>query len=306
MLKKSIQGLLNINHQQIKENPQTYQQQWLGNWSALVSDCEPDNFQKIKIIQEHIEKLGGDEQHEFWELNEQLKRPLQQMFQDANKGGQVADLFKQLQKQLEKIKPPRQTLMARFMNHFKLLFSWHETAFDLWLETYPEQQHAIQQTIEQLAKAKRRLKQQNNSFETELEQITGSINKIEQVTDLLTELLQSWQQLDQPTETSELTQREFLPKLKERVIELQQQLLIARQTLMSLELFMQQNQDQINGIKHAVQTTEPVLRITASLSLLNKQRDSLTEQQNIKPVSIKETRNVVADALSLIDQLKTQ
>lgn len=305
MLKNSIQGLLNINHQQLTENPLAYQQQWLGKWSDLVSACDSENFQQIKTVQELIEQLGLDEQHQFWQSNEQLKRPLQQMIQDANKGGQVAELFKQLHKQLEKIKPPRQTLMARFMNHFKLLFSWHETAFDLWLETYPEQQHAIQQTVEQLAKAKRRLKQQNNSLETEQKQIAGSISKLEQVTDLLNDLQQSWQQHDQPTEPPEFIQQEFLPKLQERIIELQQQLLIARQTLMSLELYMQQNQDQINGIDHAVQSTEPVLRITASLSLLNNRSNNLVEQQNIKPVSIKETRNVVADALSLIDQLKS-
>lgn len=312
-------GMIELDHQQLAQNLGTYLVSKVDEWLAMVADVDHEDYKRIKELSDGLEQLGRTEQESVWQLNDQLKHPLHQLMIDAKGGGQVATLLQQLQNLMVKIKPPKRSLLASFKSMFRLLFSWHDSAWQLWLESYPEYKQEIITVSNELEKLKRRLQRDNKILSSDHHEMESRILKLEHCYDLLG-LIEEKLSLgladhtDTSKHSNQMFKDELIPPVQQRIIELQQQLLISRQAVMTLELFIQQNKSSVKGIEQAIYTTQSVVDVTAGIVLVNNRKKSMeafSDQAQspglkVDTQQLKQARLIIDQALGQVDEVKQE
>ena len=250
-----------------------YLQQKSHDLVSWVSSVDPDNHRLVAQVHDALAELGRGEQQAYWQLNHRLVQPLQQLMADTEAGGRVASLLRQLQQQVADMQPPKQRLTwkARFL----LLFSWRQTAFQMWLDRFPEEQQTLRGLMDRLQAEQKQLRRDNHILQDDLVALNQGLAALSGVFDFVAALeAQLKQSLSSQSMASvrTLIQDEWLPPVQQRLIELQQQLLIARQGVMTLELIIQQNQTLIRDIDQAVVTTTAALDVAAGIALAKHQQ----------------------------------
>ncbi|MFK8010837.1 MAG: hypothetical protein AB8B80_02270 [Marinicellaceae bacterium] len=269
--------LLEVNQEDYKNNPVLYANQYTEEWVSYLLAIDASDYDQINQLKQLVSKLGQKQQQSFWQSNTGLSRLLENQIHDLSGKEKSTKLIQQLHKHVLKIKPPKHTLWMRLFNQFKLLFSIKETVWEMWLESYPSQKSQILTITSKLEKIKKTLKNEMSLLVPEHIKMDQHLVLLENYCDILSELdtrMAQELQLNQSMSkaSQELIQSEILPQLHNRIIELQQQLLIARQTLMTLDLFIHQAESHIKNIDQTNQTMLAAVEITASLFVL-KQSD---------------------------------
>jgi uncharacterized protein YaaN involved in tellurite resistance len=312
-LKTKSHGLIKLNHSLFAESPEPYIQKLTNQWLGIVATTDTSDFSRINNLKESLSQLGQSEQQALWKLNNSLKHPLEKLMRDAEGGGVVTQLLRDLQVLILKIKPPKQSIWNSLFNMFKLLFSVKESIWHIWIEAYPANKKQIMNVTESLEKQKRQLTRDNSVWLSDKNTLHQHMLKLESSFDMMTCFEKnishemSYNQ-DISSGTNQIVVDELLPVLQQRLIELQQQLLIARQSFMTMDLFIRQNDSQIKGIDQAIYTTTSAIEVTASIYMLKQ-----SAQSNIKLGStINHNKNVVLNvgklknARQLIDKALKQ
>lgn len=297
-------GLIKVGHQRFISSPQiqleSLSQQWLKQALTVASDSQ------IKRTKHGLLALGDQEQQAFWQVNNRLKLPLEQLMKSAQAGGQATKLLKQLHDTVLKIKPPNKSFWGRFFSMFKLLFSVKESAWEMWVESYPALQQKINQITEQLSAQQKQLARDNQMLLSEKSELDAHLLHLEHIVELATHLISVIEQQTIERSTESSWHDEWLPAIQKRTLELQQQLLIARQSVMSLELFISQNENQIRGIDQSINSTTAAMKVTASIYVLEQagQAASVTAAVNKKQVN--HADGLIAAALSKMELAHNQ
>jgi len=277
-------GLIELNHSQFAQAPEIYKKQLTDLWLDAVLATEVTDYAQIKDITDNLNNFGQIEQQAFWQLNNQLKSPLDKIIRDADIGEKIIQCLQQLQLTVLKIKPPKKSFFISFINSFKLLFSLKESAWHMWLEDYPIHKLKILNISEQLESYRKQLKLNNALLLSNMTALQNQMKLLESSFDVISHMEKSISDdsihnQDLSSETRILIINELLPVMQRRLIEMQQQLLIARQSVMTIELFIRQNESQMRDIDQAVTTTTAAIDVTAHIFMI-KQADALMKKNN--------------------------
>jgi len=303
--------LIEFNHQQYKEVGEGYKQQLANQWFEHVKAVDPNDFDRIHQLKEAVYQFGKKQQHDFWTFNTGLKGILDRQIRDAKELQKSTELLQDLQLCVLKTKPPKNTFLQGFMNMFKLLFSDKESAWEMWLESYPTYKEKITAITAQLESKKDKLKRDNSILGKDKGILNNHILALENSFDAMSYLEeQSDLAIMSNTELSP-DQQQFLvddlvPIKKQRIIELQQQLLIARQAAMTLDLFIGQNESQIRGIDQAIYTTTSAMEVTASIFVLKQSELTINQSNTLNSQKLKQARHMVDTALKELEQTKIE
>ena len=306
-LTTTINGLIDIDHLQAAKQPDVYFDRLSSQWLDLLNLVGVKDYQQINQIITALFELGKAEQKGFWVLNERMKYPLQKRMAESQGGGEVVQLLRALQVKVLQIKPPEHTFFSTFKNMFKLLFSWHQSAFQLWLESYPQHKKELSEIVSQLEQLKRQLKTDNTMLLVDQNDLTAQVDKLENCFDLLCRLEDKLKG-ETAVNCQKLIDDEFLPPVQQRIIELQQQLLIARQAVMTLELFIHENESQLRSIDQAVYTTTSVIDVTTGIVMVQQSKENLAQiNENISDhKKLKQARQLIDNALKQMDDVRNQ
>ncbi|WP_223789107.1 toxic anion resistance protein [Marinicella meishanensis] len=261
-------------------NADAYLQQKSQELVSWVASVDPDNHRLVTQVHDALAELGRHEQQAYWQLNHRLVQPLQQLMADTEAGGRVSSLLRQLQQQVADMQPPKQRL--NWKERFLLLFSWRQTAFQMWLDRFAENQQALSGLMDRLQAEQKQLRRDNHILQDDLVALNQGLAALSGVFDFVAALeAQLKQSLSGQSMASlrALIQDEWLPPVQQRLIELQQQLLIARQGVMTLELIIQQNQSLIRDIDQTVMTTTAALDVAAAVATAKHQQQQAPKRQ---------------------------
>ena len=126
---------------------------------GIMSSMDSKDLSAVHKFKDGLLTLGSEQQESFWRTNDRLIHPLQQLMTDTREGGEVARLLKSLHKKVSAIQPPNGN--PGWIQRFLLLFSLKESAWDMWLESYPEKKKEVLQLVDKLSSAKKQLKRDN-------------------------------------------------------------------------------------------------------------------------------------------------
>lgn len=300
-----------LNHESISQESEAYIEKTADQLVDWLLAMDFNDLQLVDQVRNALFELGAEEQAAYWQLNKRLIHPLQQLMADTDDGGKVSKLLAQLSQQVADMQPPQRRLSWK--ERFLLLFSWRESAYQLWLDTFPEKRKVMVGLVEQLKAEKRQLKRDNQILTGDHEALMAGLQKLTQSFDFVTVFEQQLKL--RSSDASKISANhlaviddEFLGPVQQRLIDLQQQSLIARQAVMTVELIIKQNLSLIRDIDQTVMTTTAALDVAAGVAMANnnQRQQKHAEQVRIDTAKLEQAKALIDQTLEHMQQLRQE
>ena len=270
----------------------------------ILSIPDKDLQQRQKFI-EAIQTIGTPIQQKLSQQSQILKAPMSTLMKDAEDGGDVANSLLSLRENVNKINPNRVDFTMSSVRRILSKLPGVGTPLSRWFAQYQAVDSVIQDIIASLKDGRSQLERDNKT-------LTDDQIRMRELTFELQDYIQFAQVLDQKIETAASSlenndperkiffEEELLFPLKQRIVDLQQQLAVNQQGVIATEVIIRNNKELIIGVSRACNVTVTALNTAATLQVALQRQKKVLE--GVKAVT--DTTNDLIAGTS--EQLKTQ
>jgi uncharacterized protein YaaN involved in tellurite resistance len=282
---------------------------------ALVSQADDVAARILKLdLNDHnaqeqtkaaIEAMGIDLQKEAARRSAMLKQPLAQLMKSGEDGGAVAGSLIDLKLQVEDLDPARLNLDAGFATRLLGYIPGLGTPLKRYFSRYESASTTIDAIIKSLRAGQDQLKRDNVTLlddQKAMRALTLKLSRAVQLGQLIDTRLQGALDTDIASDDPRhrFVSEELLFPLRQRIQDLQQQLLVNQQGFLTMEMVIRNNKELIRGVNRALNVTVSALQVAVTLALaLANQKIVLEKVQAISAT----TENLIAGTA---ERLKTQ
>lgn len=252
-----------------------------------------------------VESMGLDLQKEAARRSAMLKQPIAQLMKAGEDGGPVATSLIDLKMQVEDLDPAQLNLDSGWFTRTLGYLPGIGTPLKRYFSRYENASTTIDAIVTSLKAGQEQLKRDNITLAEDQKSMRALTLKLEQLV-AFGQLIDAKLQDKLTTEIPESDARykfiseELLFPLRQRIQDLQQQLLVAQQGFLTTEMIVRNNKELIRGVNRALNVTVSALQVAVTLALaLANQRIVLKKVQAITGT----TEKLIADTAS---RLKTQ
>lgn len=333
----SPEQLKNAIEEQVQPEPEEVSELQLlasNNVNAIL-ELDIESLEKRKEILHSIDSFGMNTMKSSSEKNSLLQVSVGKLSKTGDDGGQVAKGLTELHLQLKDLDPSvvdfaKTGFLGKIFNPLRSYFSKFEKA-----------DAVISDIIVSLDKGKSTLKNDNTTLEFEqqaLRELTKKLQKEIQLGMLMdTEIenqLEAAKQRQESEDKIRFITEEVLFPLRQRVMDLQQMLVVNQQGIMAIEVVIRNNKELIRGVDRAKNVTVSALKISVTVAsalynqrivlkkieLLNQTTDQLIsstsrmlkdqgaaiQKQSLETsISVDTLKQAFADVLSAFDSIST-
>lgn len=273
--------------------------------NALVgADFSDKNAEKNDERKEAVENMGMDLQEKAARKSAMLKEPVKKLFERSKDGGGVANALIDLKMQVEDLDPGKLDFKAGWIGRIVGKTPFAGNSLKRYFLRYESVQKIIDAIIRSLEDGREQLKRDSGILgqdQKEMREITIKLEKMIYFGRILDQKLEEkLGNLEEKDSNSKFIQEELLFPLRQRTMDLQQQLIVNQQGVITTEIIIRNNKELIRGVNRALNVTVTALEIAVAVALaLNDQRIVL-DKINVL--------NTTTDSLisSTAKQLKTQ
>jgi uncharacterized protein YaaN involved in tellurite resistance len=252
-----------------------------------------------------VRDLGASVQRELTLKSRLLKEPLAKLVNDAEDGGPVGKALDKLQLQTQKINPNKIDFTMGTLRLWLSKIPGIGTPLAAWFAKYQTVEGVINEIVKNLEDGKSQLERDNTTLKEDQIAMKHLICKLQdyvnfgiQIDQKITEKLESTPDID-PAQRK-FIEEEILFSLKQRSIDLQQQLAVNQQGILTSEVIIRNNNELIRGVSRSLNVTVTALNVAATLAVaLQTQKAVLRGVQAVD----KTTEELL---LQTADSLKTQ
>ncbi|KWX71058.1 KlaA protein [Paenibacillus riograndensis] len=272
----SRETLKAVIEEQVKPEPAevTQLKELAASNVASILEMDMDSLEKRRSVLQSIDTFGMNTMRSSSEKNALLQVSVSHLSKTGDEGGQVAKGLTELHMQLKDLDPSavdfaKTGILGRFFNPLRTYFAKYQKA-----------DAVISEIILSLDKGKSVLKNDNTTLEIEqqtLRELTKKLQKEIQLGMLMDQEI--GQQIEAAKVRSESEDKirfiteEVLFPLRQRVMDLQQMLVVNQQGIMAIEVVIRNNKELIRGVDRARNVTVSALKIsvTVASALYNQQ-----------------------------------
>ena len=323
--------------QQVKPLPEEVDQLQAvaeGNVAEILTLDIGEIAQK-KFILQSIESFGADSMKSSAAKNSMLQMTVGSLSRDGDEGGVVAKGLMELHRELEDLDPSlidftKTGILGLVFNPVRAYFARYQKA-----------ESAIVEIIASLDKGKKSLKNDNTTLEIEqqaLRDLTRKLMKEVQLGVLMNESIEK--QIDAARSRNEEPEKikfvaeEILFPLRQRIMDMQQMIVVNQQGVMATEVVIRNNKELIRGVDRAKTVTISALRIGVmvagalynqkivlkKIQMLNETTNSIIsgtshmlkvqgaeiQRQSMETaVSVETLKNAFADVMEALDSISS-
>jgi len=272
----SPEELKNAIEEQVKPEPEevTELKVLASNNVSAILDLDLDSLEKRKEILQSIDTFGMNTMRTSSEKNTLLHVSVGNLSKTGDEGGQVAKGLTELQLQLKDLDPSaidfaKSGILGMFFNPLRAYFAKFQRADSV-----------ISDIIVSLEKGKTILKNDNTTLEFEqqaLRELTKKLQKEIQLgsymdQEIETQLEAAKAHMESEEKIRFITEEVLFP-LRQRLMDLQQMLVVNQQGIMAIEVVIRNNKELIRGVDRARNVTVSALKISVTVaSALYNQR----------------------------------
>lgn len=256
-------------------------------------------------IKASVEAMGLNLQKEAARRSAMLKQPISQLMKAGDEGGPVASSLIDLKLQVESLDPAKLDLESGWFSRTLGYIPGIGTPLKRYFSRYESASTTIDAIITSLKNGQEQLKRDNITLAEDQKAMRALTLKLEQAIKL-GQLIDQKLQDSLSTEVLESDPRhkfvneELLFPLRQRIQDLQQQLLVNQQGFLTTEMVIRNNKELIRGVNRALNVTVSALQVAVTLALaLANQKIVLKKVQAITST----TEQLIADTAA---RLKTQ
>lgn len=252
-----------------------------------------------------VQSLGHKVQAEIGRRSALLKTTMGQLMQDAEDGGPVAQGLLKLQEEVSDINPNQYEFRLSGLRKLIAKLPGVGTPLSRWIARYQSVESVIQQVVQSLETGKSRLERDNVTLQDDqsvMRELTLKLESYVKFGQLLDQRLEArLNSAPKPGEAQlKFLQEEIQFPLRQRILDIQQQLGVNQQGVLTTEVIVRNNRELIRGVGRALNVTVPALNNAATLALaLQTQKNVLDGVQ-----AVTDTTNELI--VQTADKLKTQ
>lgn len=255
--------------EQVKPEPEevTQLKELAANNVQAIMELDIESLEKRRQVLQSIESFGIGTMRSSSEKNALLQVQVGRLSKTGDEGGQVAKGLTELQLQLKDLDPSvvdfaKSCLLGMVFNPLRRYFAKFQKA-----------DAVISDIIISLDKGKTVLKNDNTTLEIEqqtLRELTKKLQKEIQLGMLMDAEIESQVEAAKIRQESEdkirfITEEVLFP-LRQRVMDLQQMLVVNQQGIMAIEVVIRNNKELIRGVDRARNVTVTALKISVTVA----------------------------------------
>ncbi|WP_404418818.1 toxic anion resistance protein [Marinospirillum sp.] len=219
---------------------------------------------------EAIDQLGLPLQQQARQQSELLQAPLPELAAAARDGGPVARLLEQLQHKMQALNPQQKQLEAQGFQALLTRLPGMPTPLQRYFRQFETAQDALNQILEALEAGKERLKRDNLTLAKDQKALKETLAALHQQIHFTRELdrhLEDRTLTSRDSEQQSWLENELLFPLRQRTLDLQQQLSVCQQGVIAQEIIIRNNRELIRGVDRALNVTLSALQVAVTVAL---------------------------------------
>jgi uncharacterized protein YaaN involved in tellurite resistance len=249
-----------------------------------------------------VEGMGGEAQRQATRLSQMLRQPIREFSSKAGEKGDVGNALIQLKTKVEDLDPAKFDFSPGWFSRTMGFLPGVGNPLKRYFTKYESGQTAISAIVASLEKGRDQLTRDSATLREDQVEIRQAIAKLERAIQLGLALDRKVQEkaaaLD--PEKRQFAEEEILFPLRQRVIDLQQQLAVSQQGVLAMELIVRNNGELARGVNRALSVTISALQTGIAVAVaLENQKMTL---EKVKAVS-DATSDIIANTAA---RLKTQ
>lgn len=243
---------------------------------ALVN-LDPKDFESQEGMKLAVEDMGRGLQRQAAHRSKMLQQPIKDLSERGADGGPVANALVDLKMQVEALDPNRFDFSAGWASRLLGMIPGIGTPLKRYFTKYESAQTVIDAIIRSLEEGGEQLKRDNVTLREDqlaMRELTVKLERQILLAQLLDQKLQY--KLDREISADDPRQKfvkeELLFPLRQRIMDLQQQLAVNQQGVLSTAIVIGNNLELVRGVDRALNVTVSALQVavTVALALVNQ------------------------------------
>ena len=272
---------------------------------ARIFHVQPADMDAQLHTKAAIEAMGAQVQKEAARRSQMLKQPVAKLYQRSEDGGEVANALVDLKMKVEELDPGKLDLEAGWFTRLLGRIPGVGTPLKRYFSRYESASTVLDAIIRSLKDGQEQLKRDNITLLDDQKAMRALTHKLERAVKLgqlidakLVDGLET--EIAETDPRHKFVQEELLFPLRQRIQDLQQQLLVNQQGFLTVEMIIRNNKELIRGVSRALNVTVSALQVAVTLALaLANQKIVLEKVQAVSAT----TSDLIAGTAA---RLKTQ
>jgi len=275
---------------------------------AFVTELLNFNVNEIKAElarKDAVEQMGAEVQKKAAKQSELLRQPVKKLSQRGEEGGDVANALINLKMKVEELDPGKIDLEPGWFSRTMGMIPGIGTPIKRYFSKYESAQTVIGAIIRSLENGRDQLIRDNVTLTEDQKQMREMTHKLEQAIKLGQLIDQKLQYRLEREITPEDPKHKFVSEellfpLRQRIMDLQQQLAVNQQGVLATELIIRNNKELARGVNRSLNVTVTALEVGATVAMaLANQKIVLDKIESVS----KTTSDLIAGTAA---RLKTQ
>jgi len=248
-----------------------------SDYVDLLASIQPNADGPQAEAKAAVEAMGRDLQAEAAQRSRMLRQPIKDLSARGTDGGTVANALLDLKMKVEELDPARLDLSPGFATRLLGMIPGIGSPLKRYFSRYESAQTVIDAIVNSLQQGREQLRRDNVTLGEDQGQMRGLTRKLERqikLGQLIDQKLSGRLGGDIPAGDArhKFVQEELLFPLRQRIMDLQQQLAVNQQGVLSVGLIMRNNEELMRGVNRAVDVTVSALQVavTVALALANQ------------------------------------
>jgi uncharacterized protein YaaN involved in tellurite resistance len=240
-----------------------------------------------------IQSMGLELQREAARRSEMLKQPVKKLYQSATEGGDVANALVDLKMKVEELDPGQFDLEPGWVSRTLGRLPFIGTPMKRYFSRYESAKTVMDAIVRSLRHGREQLMRDNVTLADDQKAMRLLTDKLEKAIKLgqlvdakLVAKLERELAVGDPRRT--FVENEWLFPLRQRIQDLQQQLIVNQQGILAIDLIVKNNVELARGVDRAVNVTVSALQVAVTLAMaLANQRVTLEKVQAVNETTDK-------------------
>lgn len=270
---------------------------------ALLA-IDPKDFATRKDYAAAAESMGIELQKQAAKKSEILKQQIGKIAEQESEGGEVAKSLVDLKLQVEELDPASFDLEPGWFSRLVGLVPGVGTPLKRYFTKYESAQTVIAAIVRSLETGRDQLVRDNVNLVDDqrgMYELTGKLEKAIRLAQRIDQKLEArLREMTAASEQHKFVSEELLFPLRQRIIDLQQQLAVNQQGVLVTEGIIRNNKELVRGVNRTLHVTVSALNVGATLAIaLANQKTVLEKVESVT----KTTGDLIAGTA---ERLKTQ
>lgn len=225
-----------------------------------------------------VEAMGSDVQRASSHRSKMLQQPIKQLAERGGNGGPVAIALMDLKREVDDLNPNDIDFSMSGVGKLLSKLPFVGTRLEEYFLKYSSAQELIDQIIKSLEHGREQLKRDNITLGEDqqiMRKLTLQLDRLVELGKLLDQKLsyKIEREIPQDDPRYKFLSEELLFPLRQRIMDMQQQLVVNQQGVLSIEMIIRNNKELIRGVDRAINVTVSALSVavTVALALANQE-----------------------------------